>query len=60
MTIRKKTEYKEVEVLAFDFLKMEVEEEHDQVDFRYRKVRSQLTILENRMAEVEEMLKVKN
>ncbi len=29
MSIKKKTEYKEVDILAFDFLKMDVEDQHD-------------------------------
>ena len=60
MDILQTTEYKNIELLSFDFEVCNEEDIRQQITFRYGSLKSKLALMEGRLQDINELLRLKN
>jgi len=60
MDILQTTEYKNIELISFDFEACVDEEIRQQITFRYGSLKSKLALMEGRLQDINELLRLKN
>ena len=60
MDILQITEYKNIELISFDFEICNDEEIRQQITFRYGSLKSKLALMEGRLQDINELLRLKN
>ena len=54
------TEYKQIELISFDFEASSEEDIRQYITFRYGSLKSKLSLMESRLLDINELLKLKN
>ena len=60
LDILQTTEYKNIELISFDFEVSDEEEIRQQITFKYGSLKSKLALMEGRLGDINDLLRVKN